>query len=83
MNGQLPELQQRLMDANLGLAESDFGYHATDLYVLAKPGVREWLKKNYEFYSNVMGFRSNPECNWKGAVALDIPFAGYWPKARV
>lgn len=76
----LPELQQRLMDANLGLTETDFGHYATDLYVLAKPGVREWLKANYEFFCNIQGFKSNPKCEWAGAFAYDIPFAGYWPE---
>lgn len=75
----LPELQQRLMDANLGLNENDFGHYATDLYVLAKAGVLEWLKANYEFFQNARYFASNPESSWKGALAIEIPFAGYWP----
>ncbi|RLI52784.1 MAG: hypothetical protein DRO87_12650 [Candidatus Thorarchaeota archaeon] len=34
----LPELQQQLMAADLGLEDGDFAYHASDLYVVAKPG---------------------------------------------
>lgn len=73
-----PELQKQLQDA-LGLADDDFGYHESDLYVLAKPGVREWLKTNYEFFSIVTGFRSQKGSSFDGAMAYDIPFAGYWP----
>ena len=78
----LPELQQRLMDAELGLVEDDFSYHATDLYVVAKPGVREWLKANYEFFSNITGFRSQEGSDWNGAgkFCFDIPFAGNWER---
>lgn len=76
-----PELQQRLVDANIGLTHADFAYHATDLYVVALPGVREWLKANYEHYGNVSGFVSPADSEWRGAgqVCLDIPFAGHWP----
>lgn len=83
MKTQIPELQQRLMDADLGLTDQDFGHHASDLYVVAKPGVREWLKANYEFHVNVTTFKGNPEAtDWNGAgkLCLDVPFAGYWPK---
>lgn len=73
-----PELQKQLQDA-LGLADEDFGYHESDLYVLAKPGVLEWLKANYKFFSNIQRFWSQKECSWKGAMAFDIPFGGYWP----
>lgn len=76
-----PELQERLEAAGLGLGEGDFAYHATDLYVVAKSGVREWLKKNYQFYENIESFRSQEGSNWNGAgkQCLDIPFAGLWP----
>ena len=78
---EIPELQQRLMDAGLGLTEDDFGTHYTDLYVVAKPGVREWLKENYEWFCNVTMFTGNPEATqWNGAgkLCFDIPFAGRW-----
>jgi len=75
-----PELQEQLQAA-LGLSDDDFGYHATDLYVLDKPGVREWLKKNYEFYSNIQSFVGNEgHPTFGGQRALDIPFAGNWNK---
>lgn len=79
MTATKPELQQRLQDA-LGLSDDDFGYHASDLYVLDKPGVWEWLQKNFEFPQNISRFMSNKECSWKGARAIEIPFSGYWPK---
>lgn len=37
----LPELQQRLMAAFPELTTDHFAYHATDLYVVALPGVRQ------------------------------------------
>lgn len=76
---QTPELQIRLQKA-LGLSEADFAYHATDLYVVKKPLVMEWLKDNYEFFCNVKPFVSQKGSNWNGAgkICLDIPFAGNW-----
>ena len=74
-----PELQSRLQAA-LNLSDSDFAYHATDLYVVKKPLVMEWLKDNYEHFSNVTPFVSQAGSNWNGAgkICLDIPFAGNW-----
>ncbi len=73
-------LKAKLLAAELGLTEADFGTHESDLYVLAKPGVREWLKANYEHYSNVTGFTGAKGSDWEGQQALDIPFANqdYW-----
>ena len=77
-----PELQQRLQAAFPALTDDQFSYHETDLYVVALPGVREWLKENYKFYSNIETFTSQAGSNWAGAGkrCLDIPFAGNWPK---
>lgn len=75
-----PELQQQLQDA-LGLTDDDFAYHATDLYVLDKPGVRAWLKANYRWYSNITSFVGAKGSSWEGKPCLDIPFAGHWPNA--
>ena len=79
----VPELQARLMQALTHLTADDFGYHETDLYVVALPEVREWLKAHYEYWENVTTFTGNPESHWNGAGkrCFDIPFAGYWPKA--
>ena len=81
MTTPIPELQQRLMDAELGLEANDFAYHASDLYVVAKPGVKEWLDKNLTNPKNVTGFTSQEGSNWNGAGkwCYDIPFMGYWP----
>ena len=76
----LPPLQQQLLRANLGLTDDDFGYWASDLYVVAKSGVGDWLRKHYEFWCNVRTFTGNPEAtDWNGAgkFCFDIPFAGY------
>lgn len=77
-----PELQKRLMEADLGLVADDFATHATDLYVVAKPGVREWLNANLKFPQNVETFRSQEGSNWNGSGKLcyDIPFHGNWPE---
>jgi len=74
---QKPELQTRLQEA-LGLADDDFAYHATDLYVLAKPGVLEWLTANYDHAANIQRFVGAAGTAWAGQPALDIPFAGNW-----
>jgi hypothetical protein len=70
------------MQEALGLDGADFAYHATDLYVVAKPGVLEWLEANHSYPENISGFRSQEDSNWNGAGkwCLDIPFAGNWPE---
>ncbi len=72
-----PELQQQLQDA-LDLPDSAFAYHATDLYVLDLPGVREWLSENYKWASNVTRFVGAKGSDWQGKYALEIPFTGHW-----
>jgi hypothetical protein len=74
-----PELQQRLQTA-LSLPDDALHYYATDLYVLALPGVGEWLKANYKFWSNVTTFIGQAGTPWAGKRCFDIPFAGVWPK---
>jgi hypothetical protein len=69
------------LQAALGLSDDDFGYHATDLYVLDKPGVMDWLKKNYRYPSSIKRFIGNEgHPTFGGKSALDIPFAGVWKK---
>lgn len=79
-----PELQQRLQEAFPALTDDHFAYHATDLYVVALPGVHDWLRANYEYWRNAEFFRSQPGSGWAGAGqrCIDIPFAGVWPKGR-
>ncbi len=73
-------LKAKLLAAELGLTEADFGSHESDLYVLAKPGVYEWLKANHEFACNIQFFTGAKGSDWEGQQALDIPFANqdYW-----
>lgn len=70
------DLKERLLNAGLGMTEDDFDVWQSDLYVRAKPGVREWLKKNYEWWVNVTRFRS---CR-NGDPWFDVPFANehFW-----
>lgn len=77
-----PDLQQRLQDAFPALTDGHFAYHATDLYVVAVPGVRDWLKDNYQYFANVETFRSQEGSDWAGAgkTCYDIPFAGKWTR---
>lgn len=74
----IPEMQAK-MQAELGLVASDFAYHATDLYVLDKPGVWEWLQKNHPHPGNVQRFVGAAGSDWAGKRAFDIPFMGNWP----
>lgn len=79
-----PELERQLREAFPQLTDEDFDYHATDLYVRARPDVVKWLVNNYQFWKNITRFRcpvSDPELNAIGVreLWLDIPFAGYWP----
>lgn len=75
-----PELEQQLRQAFSQLTDRDFGYHATDLYVVDYPGIREWLTQNYPFHENVRSFTGQHGSDWNGAgkACLDIPFAGKW-----
>lgn len=82
---QLPEsLEQQLLNAGLGLSDDDFATHYSSLYVLAKPGVGEWLKANYVHWGNVTMFTSNPDSEWDGQRAYDIPFANqsFWDRVE-
>ena len=79
-----PKLQIELQDAGLQLTSEDFGYHATDLYVRARPGVVRWLVNNYEFWNIVTRFTcpvNDPALQAMGVreLWLDVPFAGFWP----
>lgn len=79
----VPPIQRQLQEA-LGLEDADFAYHETDLYVVNKPGVYDWLKKNHKFYTNVQFFTSQEGSLWNGAgkLCLDIPFGGFWQRTR-
>lgn len=75
-------LEQQLREAFPQLTDADFGHHASDLYVVAYPFVGEWLRKNYEFWSNVETFTGQVGSGWNGAGRLcyDIPFANWKAK---
>lgn len=73
----VPEMQTKMQEA-LDLDDADFHYHATDLYVLDKPGVWEWLQKNHPHPRNVQRFTGAPGSAWAGKPAFDIPFMGRW-----
>ena len=68
-------LKVRLLEAALGLTESDFANHCSDLYVLNKPGVHDWLRSNHDFPQNITEFIGAEGSEWAGQRALDIPFA--------
>lgn len=81
-NNSRPPLEQKLRNQFPNLTDDDFGYQATDLYVVWKPDIEKWLKDNYEFYKNTTKFMGAKHSNWKGAgqLCIDIPFQGYWNK---
>jgi hypothetical protein len=70
-------LKQRLLEANLNLVEDDFATHYSNLYVVIVPGLIDWLKNNYEWFTNITYFTSQVGSNWNGAGkrCIDIPFA--------
>lgn len=68
-------LKAQLLAADLDLTEDDFGHHETDLYVLSKPNVVTWLRRNYPRHDNVSEFVGAAGSDWAGQIALDIPFA--------
>lgn len=83
-----PPLQVELQAAIPALTDDHFAYHATDLYVVALPGVREFLQ-NYKLkYGDgkqtvsFSGFTSQEGSLWAGAgkFCYDIPFMGRWKK---
>lgn len=51
-------LKQQLLIAGLGLSETDFSTHESDLYVYARDGVWEWLQANYAFPKQCVPFMS-------------------------
>lgn len=67
-------LKQQIQKA-LGLPDSDFHTHASDLYVLWSAELAVWLRENYEFYKNIESFTGAKGSNWAGKRAFDIPFA--------
>lgn len=75
-------VKQRLLDAHLGLVESDFHTYHSDLYVIDK-GVYEWLRENYEWFCNVKKFLASPQSDWTGIWCVEIPFANheYWQQS--
>lgn len=57
---------------------AEFGRHETDLYVKVLPGLIEWLKVNYEHFTNIQRFTSQiDKTQW-----LDIPFAAWNEKYK-
>jgi hypothetical protein len=70
-------LKEQLKNAFPELTERDFGSWQTDLYVVAYPKVVQWLKDNYQFYTNIQHFIGQKGADWNGAgkSCLDIPFA--------
>jgi hypothetical protein len=70
-------LEQRLREAFPSLTDADFGHHSSDLYVVAHPGVWEWLQKNHTHPNQITTFPGSGD--WTGKTGIDIPFAGNWP----
>jgi hypothetical protein len=69
-------LEQQLREAFPDLGDDSFGYHATDLQVLYRLDVWEWLRKNYKFFTNITVFKGSGP--WENKIGIDIPFAGNW-----
>lgn len=76
----IPDLQRSIEQA-LNIPRENFAYYRTDLYVVATPGLAEWLVKNYLYAKHITFFVSQAGSYWAGAgkLCVDIPFAGLWP----
>lgn len=72
---------QRELQSVFGLADEDFAYQNTDLYVVYSKPVWDWLKSNMNFPQNLTTFTSLVGSGWNGAgkLCIDIPFEGHWP----
>lgn len=68
-------IKTELLNAGLHLTDDDFGTHESDLYVLSRPGVVNWLKTNYQWWCNVTEFVGAAGTDWAGKIVLDLPFA--------
>jgi len=65
-----------VMKEHLNIPDEDFDSHCSDLYVICTSERQEWLKKNYEFYTNIVLSYSNVDGqSWLGKSFFDIPFA--------
>ena len=71
-------LKERIKAAFPDMTSEMFDRHETDLYVKEVPGLVGWLKKNYEFYSNIQRFTNQiDKTPW-----IDIPFAAWDEKYK-
>lgn len=61
--------EQLLAIPALGLTDADFAHHASDLYVVAKPGVHDAIKK-LRPTACLSVFTSQTGSNWNGAGKL-------------
>jgi hypothetical protein len=66
-------LKERIKEA---FPNAEFDRHETDLYIKVVPGLLDWLKVNYKFYSNIQPFTSQIN----GTPWLDVPFAAWSEK---
>jgi len=58
--------------------DAKFDRHETDLYVKFTPEIWQYLKTNYEFFSNIHRFNSQADREtW-----IDIPFAAWDEKYK-
>ena len=65
------ELKQKL-----NIPEDDFSNHCSDLYLLWTKESEQYLRSNYEYWSNVEIYTSNVKGQeWFGKRFFDIPFA--------
>lgn len=74
------KLEEQLRQAFPKLTNQDFGHHASDLYVVAYPGIWEWLQKHFDYPQTITTFigQESPDWNGGGRLCYEIPFAGNW-----
>ena len=69
---------QSELKRELGLNDAAFDTHESDLYVIATPEVRSYLRDNYAYWGSCSAFK----CQVTGCMMIEIPFGNeyFWNK---
>jgi len=65
-------LKQQIQNAIPELNNDNFGGHASDLYIRARPIVLQWFFKNYKFFKQCTTFTDYNNDLW-----IEVPFGRF------